>query len=64
MQVATQFTDSAAVVHNAVKTRHSPLLALMDLWEQDGVYEDDSCNEDSVMVSSFIGQQTFSNDQN
>jgi len=45
------------------KIRVNPLRALMEMWERDGVDEDEPASEVSVMLSSMIGQQFFSNDQ-
>lgn len=63
MHSAALTTNSVPGAATDAKHRFNPLRALMDMWERDGVDEDEPGTEVSVMLSSMIGQQFFSSEQ-
>lgn len=63
MHSVTLSPDSLHPLAATAKPRLNPLRALMDMWERDGVDDDEGGADVSVMLSSMIGQQFFAPDQ-
>lgn len=63
MHSATLTPNSIPGLAGNAKSRLNPLRALMDMWERDGVEDEDTGSDVSVMLSSMIGQQFFTPDQ-